>query len=105
MSGRRSVDSIPGRDPVSQLYRAVKRYVESRGGSILVIGGIETQVWPEEFKYNFRLSVRCMGTKPMLRELDAANPQKIPQRPGKGKNRIALRQSRLAAKQRRPNGN
>jgi hypothetical protein len=30
---------ITGRDPTSQLYRAVQRYVEANNGSIVVIGG------------------------------------------------------------------
>ena len=52
------------RDPESQLYRAVRRYVESKGGSLMVIGGVETQEWPEDGKFKFRVAVRCMGRKP-----------------------------------------
>lgn len=52
------------RDPESQLYRAIRRYVESKGGSLMVIGGIETQEWPGEGEFKFRVAVRCMGRKP-----------------------------------------
>jgi hypothetical protein len=57
---------ITGRDPASQLYRAVVRYVESKGGSIFVIGGVQIQEWPGEFSGNFRLAVKCTGRKPRL---------------------------------------
>lgn len=58
-------DPLAGkRDPESQLYRAVRRYVESKGGSLLVIGGIETQEWPGERELMFRVAVKCMGRKP-----------------------------------------
>lgn len=52
------------RDPTSQLYRAVRRYVESKGGNILVIGGVQVEQWPGEGKFKFVLGVRCMGRKP-----------------------------------------
>lgn len=55
------------RDPESQLYRAVRRYVESKGGALVVIGGIETQEWPEDGRLKFRVAVRCMGRKPTAR--------------------------------------
>jgi hypothetical protein len=57
---------INGRDPVSQLYRAVIRYVESKGGAIAVIGNVEIQEWPGDPKFNFRLAVRCTGRKPVI---------------------------------------
>ena len=34
---------IIGRDPIDQLYRAVERYVKSKGGSIVVIGEKQLQ--------------------------------------------------------------
>lgn len=55
---------ITGRDPVSQLYRAVLRYVEANNGSILVIGGIQIQEWPDAGKFNFSVAVKCTGHKP-----------------------------------------
>ena len=60
---------ILGRDPVSQLYRAVIRYVESQGGKLFVIGGVQVQEWPEDFAYNFRIAVRCTGRKPTFEPL------------------------------------
>lgn len=58
-------DVLAGRrDPESQLYRAVRRYVESKGGSLIVIGGIETQQWPDDREMMFRVAVKCMGRKP-----------------------------------------
>lgn len=55
---------ILGRDPTSQLYRAVIRYVESKGGRAVVIGGVQVQQWSGDRGLNFVLGVRCMGTKP-----------------------------------------
>lgn len=55
---------VTGRDPTSQLYRAVIRYVESHKGSILVIGGVQIEQWPEDRKGMFVLGVRCLGRKP-----------------------------------------
>jgi hypothetical protein len=55
---------LKGRDPTSQLYRAVIRYVESLGGSALVIGGVEIQSWPMEFDRTYRVAIRCTGKKP-----------------------------------------
>jgi len=55
---------ILGRDPTSQLYRAVIRYIESKGGSVLVIGGAQIQQWPGEREFNYVLGVRCTGRKP-----------------------------------------
>jgi len=62
-------ERILGHDPVSQLYRAVIRYVESRGGNVLVIGGVQVQEWPEESAYSFRIAVRCTGGKPTFAPL------------------------------------
>lgn len=55
---------ITGRDPTSQLYRAVIRYVESHGGKLLVIGGVQIEQWPGEGEFKFVLGVRCMGRRP-----------------------------------------
>lgn len=56
-------DVLAGRSPGLQLYRAVRRYVESQGGSVLAIGGIEIQEWPGEPKGKFRVAVRVTGHK------------------------------------------
>lgn len=58
-------DPLAGlRDPTSQLYRAVRRYVESKGGSILVIGGVQVEQWPGDGEFKFVVGIRCMGRKP-----------------------------------------
>lgn len=58
-------DPLAGdRTPTGQLYRAVRRYIESKGGSLLVIGGVQVEQWPGDGKFNFVLGVRCMGRKP-----------------------------------------
>ena len=65
---RKSKQLISGRDPVSQLYRAVDRYVKSKGGSIVVIGGIQIQQWPGDASNNFVVAVKCMGRLPKFAE-------------------------------------
>jgi hypothetical protein len=61
-SNRAKKPSLPtGRDPVSQLYRAVARYVASKGGSVLVTGGIQILRWPGDGVGNFAVGVKCTG--------------------------------------------
>jgi hypothetical protein len=50
-------------DPAHNLLTAVAHWVREKGGSTLVIGGIEVQDW-DEGAYKFRVAVRCLGTKP-----------------------------------------
>jgi hypothetical protein len=57
-------DRLAGRSPTMQLYRAVRRYIESGNGNIVVIGGIEVQEWPSEGPYKFRVAVKVMGKRP-----------------------------------------
>jgi hypothetical protein len=52
------------RDPVSQLYRAVKRYVESHDGTVFVIGGIQVGYPIEGGNLNYHVAVRCLGRAP-----------------------------------------
>jgi hypothetical protein len=59
---------IAGRDPTSQLYRAVLRYVTANGGSIVVIGGIQILEWPDSPSGNFSVVVRCTGRKPTYKD-------------------------------------
>lgn len=65
---RKVRDVLEGRDPTMQLYRAVRRYVQSKGGSLLMIGGIEVQEWPGDGKAMYRVAVRLLGRKPVLTE-------------------------------------
>lgn len=53
-----------GRDPESQLLKAATRYIESKGGKVIVIGGLEIQTWPLDQKFNFKLAIRFTGLKP-----------------------------------------
>jgi hypothetical protein len=57
-------DRLAGRTPDMQLYRAVRRYIQSKGGNVVVIGGIEIQEWPGEGPYKFRVAVKLMGKRP-----------------------------------------
>lgn len=51
-------------DTVDKLYLAVQKYVEDRGGKIVVIGGIQIQEWPDDPKGSYLVAVRCLGKKP-----------------------------------------
>jgi len=57
-------DILLGRSPILTLYRAIRRYVQSGGGKVVAIGGIEIQQWPEEGQFKFRVSVKVLGIKP-----------------------------------------
>lgn len=61
---RKKRDPLTGRTPDIQLYRAVRRYVESLGGSVVVIGGIEVQEWPVDPHGKFRVAVSVVGRRP-----------------------------------------
>lgn len=64
-TNKKKRDPLAGdRTPTGQLYRAVRRYVEAKGGSILVIGGVQVEQWPGEGEFKFVLGVRCMGRRP-----------------------------------------
>jgi ABC-type sugar transport system substrate-binding protein len=56
------------KDVTDRLYDAVIDFIESKGGKVLVIGGVETQQFPEDRKLNFRLAIRFTGKKPHARE-------------------------------------
>lgn len=58
------MSNIKGRDPISQLYRAVYRYVSCNGGSVAVIGGIQLIQWPTDASGNFTIAVKCTGKLP-----------------------------------------
>jgi hypothetical protein len=67
MASRKRGDPLAGkRDPSSQLLRAVRRFVEHHGGSILVIGDIQLQRWPEDRPYTYRIGVKCTGRPPIV---------------------------------------
>jgi len=49
---------------VMKLYKAVKEYIESRGGKAVMAGGVEAQEWPGDRVYNYYLAIKIMGIKP-----------------------------------------
>jgi hypothetical protein len=66
---KKPVDRLAGRSPTMQLYRAIRRYVESGGGNVVVIGGIEVQEWPGEGAFKFRVAVKLLGKKPSFTKI------------------------------------
>lgn len=68
MKVKKAKDPLAGkRDPVSQLYRAVRRYVESNDGSVIVIGGASLIEMPGDLKMNYTIGVRCTGRRPQFK--------------------------------------
>ena len=65
--GGTTMSIIKGRDAISQLFRAVERYVAGNGGNVIVIGGIQIQEWPGEPHY-FYVAVKCTGQVPKFAE-------------------------------------
>lgn len=60
-------DPLAGkRDPVSQLYRAVRRYVEHHNGNIIMIGGLGLMDLSAEdrMRGKYNLVVKCLGKRP-----------------------------------------
>ena len=48
-----------------KLYKEIRRYIESRGGKVLVIGGIEIQEWPTDSPLSkFTVGIHITGIKP-----------------------------------------
>ena len=61
----RKADPLLGkRDKTSQLYRAVRRWVEEGGGSVMVMGGVVTIEWPGDGIGKFTVGIKCLGRKP-----------------------------------------
>jgi len=54
--------------PYDKLYHAVAEYVESKGGAVIVAGGIQIQEWPSDGPYQFTVAVKCTGRKPKFAE-------------------------------------
>lgn len=60
--------------PTGNLYEAVAQYVESNGGSVIVVGGIEIQQWPHDPKGKYRVAISLLGAIPeRLRSSNALN--------------------------------
>ena len=58
------------------LYNAVRDYVEAKGGSVIVIGGIQIIQMPNDLKFNWGLNVRITGKKPILLKSASSAPKK-----------------------------
>ena len=57
---------LTGNKKVDKLYEAVRDYVESKKGSVVVIGGISIVQMPDDLKFNYRLAVGITGKKPVF---------------------------------------
>lgn len=55
------------RDPVSQLYRAVRRYVEHHKGNIVVVGGIQLHEL-DITRGKYLIAVQCLGRPPRFEQ-------------------------------------
>ena len=53
---------------IDRLYKAVDNYVKTGGGSVVVIGGIQIQEWPNTAKGKFVVAVQCLGRKPTMKK-------------------------------------
>ena len=51
-------------DETDGLFEAARAYVKCHGGSIVVIGPIELQRWPQDSKHAYRLAIRFTGKPP-----------------------------------------
>ena len=52
---------------IDSLYSAVRDYIENRGGTVVVIGGIAL-VEEGTAKYNYGLMIRITGKKPNIKK-------------------------------------
>jgi len=57
---------LTGDKKVDKLYEAVRDYVESKKGSVVVIGGIAI-VQESPLKFNYGVMVRITGKKPTIK--------------------------------------
>lgn len=51
-------------DPYEQLLQSAVKYIESKGGKAVVIGGVEVQQWLGDNKFNYRLAIKFSGRAP-----------------------------------------
>lgn len=50
------------------LLKYLAKWVELRGGKILVAGNIHTIVYPNDLEYNFTIGIKCTGRKPKAKD-------------------------------------
>jgi len=53
-----------GNKIIDKLYEATRNYIESKGGSVIVIGGMAIMTEPNDSRYNYSLVIRITGNKP-----------------------------------------
>lgn len=51
-------------DEVNALFSAVQKYVESRGGTVLVAGGPNIMRFEPNKQYHFQVVINCTGKIP-----------------------------------------
>lgn len=51
-------------EATQDFYAAVAKYVEAKGGKVLVIGGVQVTHNQEDRRYNWVLGVKCTGRIP-----------------------------------------
>jgi hypothetical protein len=56
------------------LLDAVGAWVKSKGGAVLVAGGISIQKWPLDPELTFHVAVRCTGRAPIAPNVAAIDP-------------------------------
>jgi hypothetical protein len=49
---------------IEAMYRAVQKYVEMRGGTVIVASGPDVMQWASDRKLNYTIAVRCTGVPP-----------------------------------------
>lgn len=58
------------------LYKAIAKYVEVHGGSVVVAGDIQIAHDASDLKYNWTISARCTGRPPIRDIIDHPDIQK-----------------------------
>jgi len=56
------------------LCKAAQRFIEAKGGKVLVVGGISIQQWPQDNKHVYHLAVKFMGRTPEVKMQVAPPP-------------------------------
>lgn len=79
----------PMRSPNIDLLNAVGAFVRSKGGEVMVAGGISTMKFPDDPEYTFHIAVRCTGRAPVpqLPEAEQIRQKAMPSKPPEAKPR------------------
>jgi len=51
-------------DDTDELYLAIQKYIENRGGKVVVIGGVEIQQYPTDKDFTYYIAVKITGHRP-----------------------------------------